>query len=44
MTTKASKSESATIVYLRGLAAFGVVLYHVRVVLLVWWNAFRGSS
>ncbi|WP_413668452.1 acyltransferase family protein [Mucilaginibacter sp. Mucisp86] len=44
MTTKASKSESATIVYLRGLAAFGVVLYHVREDLWVGWNALRGSS
>ncbi|SEN39120.1 Peptidoglycan/LPS O-acetylase OafA/YrhL, contains acyltransferase and SGNH-hydrolase domains [Mucilaginibacter gossypiicola] len=44
MTTKASKSESATIVYLRGLAAFGVVLYHVREDLWVGWNALRGLS
>jgi peptidoglycan/LPS O-acetylase OafA/YrhL len=44
MTTKTSKSESATIVYLRGLAAFGVVLYHVREDLWVGWNALRGSS
>jgi len=44
MATKTSKSESATIVYLRGLAAFGVVLYHVREDLWVGWNALRGSS
>jgi len=44
MTTKTSKSESATIVYLRGLAAFGVVLYHVREDLWVGWNALRGAS
>lgn len=44
MTTKTSKSESATIVYLRGLAAFGVVLYHVREDLWIGWNALRGAS
>jgi peptidoglycan/LPS O-acetylase OafA/YrhL len=44
MGTTTSKGESASIVYLRGLAAFGVVLYHVREDLWVGWNALRGSA
>lgn len=43
MSTLTFKGESATIVYLRGLAAFGVVLYHVREDLWVGWNALHGS-
>ncbi len=44
MVAKKSTAESAAIVYLRGIAAFGVVLYHVREDLWIGWNALRQSS
>jgi peptidoglycan/LPS O-acetylase OafA/YrhL len=38
------KGESATVVYLRGLASFGVVMYHVREDLWVGWNSLHYSK
>jgi len=35
------KGESATIIYLRGLASFGVVMFHVREDLWVGWKSIR---
>lgn len=41
MSTKATRSESVTISYLRGLASLGVVIYHVREDLWIGWKALR---